>query len=70
MNHSIVADTFAPEQDNGRVPSAALLIMALMGFALIASETMPAGLLPQIASSMNIAEATAGSWSARTRWEP
>lgn len=43
-----------------RMPWAALLIMALMGFVLIASETMPAGLLPQIASGMDIAEATAG----------
>ena len=34
--------------------------MALTGFVLIASETMPAGLLPQIAAGMNIAEATAG----------
>jgi predicted MFS family arabinose efflux permease len=34
--------------------------MALMGFLLIATETMPAGLLPQIASGMKITEGTAG----------
>ena len=36
----------------GRFPWAALLIMALMGFLLIATETMPAGLLPQIAAGL------------------
>ncbi len=34
--------------------------MALMGFILIATETMPAGLLPQIAHGLAIAEGTAG----------
>jgi predicted MFS family arabinose efflux permease len=39
---------------------AALLIMALMGFLLIATETMPAGLLPQIAAGLATTEATVG----------
>ncbi|WP_425860194.1 MFS transporter [Arthrobacter sp. TWP1-1] len=43
-----------------RLPLAALLIMALMGFILIATETMPAGLLPQIAHGLNVTEGTAG----------
>ncbi|HCJ55418.1 MAG TPA: MFS transporter [Glutamicibacter sp.] len=34
--------------------------MALMGFILIATETMPAGLLPQIAAGLSVAEGTAG----------
>lgn len=42
------------------MPWAALLIMALMGFVLIASETMPAGLLPQIADGLDASQATAG----------
>jgi predicted MFS family arabinose efflux permease len=46
----------------GRFPWAALLIMALMGFLLIATETMPAGLLPQIAAALNITEGTAGQF--------
>jgi predicted MFS family arabinose efflux permease len=46
----------------GRFPWAALLIMALMGFLLIATETMPAGLLPQIAAGLNITEGTAGQF--------
>ncbi|GLP76033.1 MFS transporter [Mycobacterium antarcticum] len=48
--------------DHDRLPTAALLVMALMGFVLIASETMPAGLLPQIASGMGVSEATAGQF--------
>ncbi|WP_427006853.1 MFS transporter [Pseudarthrobacter sp. H2] len=46
----------------GRLPWAALLVMALMGFILIATETMPAGLLPQIAAGLNITEGTAGQF--------
>lgn len=61
MNNSTAQTTTTPEQvDDGGLPFAALLIMALMGFVLIASETMPAGLLPQIAAGMNVSEATAG----------
>lgn len=45
-----------------RFPWAALLIMALMGFLLIATETMPAGLLPQIAAGLDITEGTAGQF--------
>ena len=41
-------------------PWAALLLMALTGFILIATETMPAGLLPQIAAGMGVAEGTVG----------
>lgn len=43
-------------------PWAALLVMALLGFLLIATETMPAGLLSQIASGLNITEGTAGQF--------
>ncbi|WP_246527421.1 MFS transporter [Pseudarthrobacter albicanus] len=46
----------------GRLPWAALLVVALMGFILIATETMPAGLLPQIAAGLNITEGTAGQF--------
>ena len=44
----------------GHLPLPALLVMALMGFILIATETMPAGLLPQIAAGLDITEGTAG----------
>jgi predicted MFS family arabinose efflux permease len=46
----------------GRFPWAALLIMAFVGFLLIATETMPAGLLPQIAGGLSISEGTAGQF--------
>ncbi|MEU0493860.1 MFS transporter [Mycobacterium sp. NPDC006124] len=60
MSYSTAPTTTAPKQVDGGLPLAALLIMALMGFVLIASETMPAGLLPQIAAGMDVSEATAG----------
>ncbi|HEY8788338.1 MAG TPA: MFS transporter [Actinopolymorphaceae bacterium] len=43
-----------------RLPWAALLVMAFMGFLLIATETMPAGLLPQISAGLTISEGSAG----------
>ena len=43
-----------------QLPWAALLVMALMGFLLIATETMPAGLLPQISAGLATSEGTAG----------
>lgn len=61
MSNSTARETTTPHPvENSSLPTAALLIMALMGFVLIASETMPAGLLPQIAEGMNTSEATAG----------
>lgn len=36
--------------------------MSLMGFILIATETMPAGLLPQIAAGLDISEGTVGQF--------
>ena len=51
-----------PSVPAGRFPWAALLVMALMGFLLIATETMPAGLLPQIASGLAVTEGTAGQF--------
>lgn len=51
-----------PSLPAGRFPWAALLVMALMGFLLIATETMPAGLLPQIASGLDVTEGTAGQF--------
>jgi predicted MFS family arabinose efflux permease len=41
-------------------PLAALLVMALTGFVLLATETMPAGLLPEIAAGMRTTEGSAG----------
>lgn len=46
----------------GRLPWAALLVMAFTGFLLIATETMPAGLLAPIADGMSISRGTAGQF--------
>jgi predicted MFS family arabinose efflux permease len=67
-NINIIRETkdSAPASDlsvpAGPFPWAALLVMALMGFLLIATETMPAGLLPQIASGLDVTEGTAGQF--------
>jgi predicted MFS family arabinose efflux permease len=53
-------DLHAAPASTDRLPWAALLVLALMGFLLIATETMPAGLLPQIAAGLGITEGTAG----------
>lgn len=49
--------------DRDRLPVAALLVMALMGFLLITTETMPAGLLAQIADGMSTSEGVAGQFT-------
>jgi len=43
-----------------RLPVVALTALALIGFVLIAMETMPAGLLPEIADGMGTSESTVG----------
>ena len=43
-----------------RFPLAALLVFALLGFLLISTETMPAGVLPQIAGGLATSSAVAG----------
>jgi predicted MFS family arabinose efflux permease len=54
--------TTPPVVAGKRLPWAALLVMALTGFVLIATETMPAGLLIQIASGMDVSEGTVGQY--------
>ncbi|MFP3578165.1 MFS transporter [Arthrobacter sp. SIMBA_036] len=43
-----------------RLPLASLAALAVIGFVLVAMETMPAGLLPVIAAGMDIREGTVG----------
>lgn len=43
-----------------RLPVFALVLMAMTGFIVIMTETLPAGLLPQFVSSFDISEGTAG----------
>jgi len=50
------------QEDNAqqRLPLTALLVLAAMGFILVATETMPAGLLPVIAAGLHTGEGTVG----------
>ncbi len=49
-----------PTPQPTRFPLAALLVLAATGFVLIGAETMPAGLLPEIASGLSTSEGTVG----------
>lgn len=59
---SVRTDHPATDLRPGGLPTAALLVMALTGFLLIATETMPAGLLPQISAGLGVSEGTAGQY--------
>lgn len=47
----------APRED---LPVAALLVLAMTGFTAILTETLPAGLLPQMAEGLRISQSLAG----------
>ncbi|PRY64340.1 putative MFS family arabinose efflux permease [Glaciihabitans tibetensis] len=48
------------EQSIRRLPIVSLALLAVIGFVLVAMETMPAGLLPVIATGMGTSEGTVG----------
>ena len=50
------------DASTGRLPLSGLLALAMTGFIAILSETLPAGLLDQIAGGMHISQAMAGQW--------
>lgn len=45
---------------NERLPVFALVLLTLMGFILVTAETMPAGLLPEIARGLRVSEGSVG----------
>lgn len=49
-----------PGEQVGRLPLFSLVVLATTGFILVAMETMPAGLLPQIAAGLDTGEGTVG----------
>ncbi|MBD9644449.1 MFS transporter [Pantoea sp. PNT02] len=53
--------TFKHEEAQ-RLPIPALLALAMAGFICILTETIPAGLLPQISQGLNISPSLAGQW--------
>jgi predicted MFS family arabinose efflux permease len=57
-----VAPALAVTARRERLPGAALSVFALMGFLLISTETMPAGILPQLAAGMSTSEGVVGQY--------
>ncbi|MGC0053918.1 MFS transporter [Brucella pituitosa] len=49
-----------PTEREARLPIAALLALAMSGFICIVTETLPAGLLPQIGNGLGVSQALAG----------
>lgn len=47
-------------QQADRLPVAALLALAMTGFICIVTETLPAGLLPQVGAGLGVSQAAAG----------
>lgn len=50
------------EPQGETLPLGALLALAMTGFLCIVTETLPAGLLPEIGSGLGVSEALAGQW--------
>lgn len=48
------------EQQGGKLPLGALLALAMTGFICIVTETLPAGLLPEISSGLGVSASYAG----------
>lgn len=58
----VMAQPFQPTSSPLRLPRSAIAAMALTGFLIIVTETLPAGLLPQIANGLGISEFWAGQF--------
>ncbi|MGQ2996043.1 MFS transporter [Variovorax sp.] len=56
-----MAERTTPSPED-RLPLSGLLALAAAGFVTILTEAMPAGLLPQIGASLDIAPALVGQW--------
>lgn len=56
----MTADTYDQNEANDRLPLSPLLALAMTGFTAIMTETLPAGLLPQIADGLAVSSTMAG----------
>ena len=56
----VTPKTLPPHPAAERLPMAALLALAMTGFICIVTETLPAGLLPQISAGLGVSAALAG----------
>jgi predicted MFS family arabinose efflux permease len=59
-NGSFTTSDNAEDRTTGRLPLAALLALTMGSFIATANETVPAGLLPQIAEAFGVSQAWAG----------
>lgn len=59
-NMALAAQSAASNATSDRLPWGKLLALAMAGFICILTETLPAGLLPQISDGLGISEALAG----------
>lgn len=59
-NGSFTTSDNAEDRTTGRLPLAALLALTMGSFIATANETVPAGLLPQIAEAFSVSQAWAG----------
>ena len=60
MNTETIQTTPPQAHTPQRLPLLTLIVLAVIGFVLVAMETMPAGLLPVIASGMGTTEGSVG----------
>jgi len=60
MTMTTESQTTSAPAEPGRMPWLALAVFTLVGFTLISAETMPAGLLREIATGLNTTEGTVG----------
>ncbi|MEY9775202.1 MFS transporter [Arthrobacter sp. MW3 TE3886] len=60
LGDGIREDSSREDHARQRLPLTALVVLAAMGFILVATETMPAGLLPVIAAGLHTGEGTVG----------
>lgn len=56
----VTTDCYNQTEPSDRLPLSPLLALAMTGFTAIMAETLPAGLLPQIAEGMAVSPAMAG----------
>lgn len=60
MHNSMPLDRSPPSATSDKLPIGGLLALAMTGFIGILTETLPAGLLPQISAGLHVSEALAG----------
>lgn len=60
MSTATLTSATSSVETGERMPTSGLLALGLLGFIAILTETLPAGLLPQIGSGVSVGDAQAG----------